>query len=673
MDNPYVGLQAFDVDRATCFFGRSRESRELADLWRSNRLVVLYGPSGIGKTSLVRAGAVPRLRADRADLLPVGRAVPGSPLPAPALTGHNPYTFALLSSWSPSDSPVRLVGMTISEFLLARPVKKDQSQDDVPVYAVIDQFEEVLISTSVWQEHADAFMTELSRATKDLPQLRLLISIREDVVAALLPHEGTLAGHARARMRLTPLNPEQALAAVVGPVAGSWRSFAPDAAESLIRDLRTIRIRNALGEVRAVKTDAIEPWQLQVACAALWDRLPPERAEITVPDVHDFGDVGLALMDLYQRAIARLVADFRVPEDELRRWVEESFITEHGTRAQAYEGLDQTRGLPNQVPRMLEEHRVLRSELRSGARWFELQHDRLIEPIQQANRIWPGWADRDLTHAGRRRPNDYLRAAEAARAEGDLKRAAMYAQDCIRLAKQSTDGGVLRLRAEAESFLGDLAFHRDRLDEAERWYRGAAGLFVTIQAHTAVARLLAAIGRIYMKRHLPAQAAEQFQAALTRLSGDQSIKVDLARAHWEAGRLNDARGLFDSVLNADSENLDALAGRAEVLTDLGDYWNALDDLDRLLHGSGRTSTPELQAARALALIAAGRTAEADAEAVAARTAAPDSGPVLLRLAKAAELAGDLTLARDLARKAVNARNDLFDHQFGDARAILDGL
>lgn len=54
---PYVGLRAFRQQDRGLFFGRERESREIATLWQADRLTVLYGTSGVGKTSLLHAGS----------------------------------------------------------------------------------------------------------------------------------------------------------------------------------------------------------------------------------------------------------------------------------------------------------------------------------------------------------------------------------------------------------------------------------------------------------------------------------------------------------------------------------------------------------------------------------------------------------------------------------------
>src|SRR5262249_4742258 len=81
VDNPYRSLAAFDVEHAPLFFGREELTDKLhqhfaAMLHSGPRLLAVLGPSGSGKSSVVRAGLVPRLLAT---------AAPGAPPPQIAI------------------------------------------------------------------------------------------------------------------------------------------------------------------------------------------------------------------------------------------------------------------------------------------------------------------------------------------------------------------------------------------------------------------------------------------------------------------------------------------------------------------------------------------------------------------------------------------------------------
>src|SRR6516162_4436750 len=62
---PYVGLQPYTEDDREFFFGREREQRVISSNLYAAPLTVLYGASGVGKSSILRAGVVPRLQSAR--------------------------------------------------------------------------------------------------------------------------------------------------------------------------------------------------------------------------------------------------------------------------------------------------------------------------------------------------------------------------------------------------------------------------------------------------------------------------------------------------------------------------------------------------------------------------------------------------------------------------------
>ena len=75
-------------------------------------------------------------------------------------------------------------------------------------------------------------------------------------------------------------------------------------------------------------------------------------------------------------------------EYQVRKSFDEEFITPAGTRGLVYQERSRTGLIPNRATKILENHHVIRGERRAGARWYELTHDRLIGPIQLANRKW---------------------------------------------------------------------------------------------------------------------------------------------------------------------------------------------------------------------------------------------------------------------------------------------
>jgi hypothetical protein len=588
---PYVGLRSYNGPDSDRFFAREQESQEVRALWLSSRFLIVYGQSGVGKTSLVQAGVLPLIGSAEADLMPVGRVSQGSAFPTAVVPHHNPYTFALLSSWSQNASPAALSGVTVAAYLRGKPESTDRYGAPLPLLGAIDQFEEFFNDLPHRRSYRDEFVAQLVEAVDAVPQLRLLISIREDFVAQLLPHVSTFGRYGRARYPVLPLRRGAALEAVTRPVAGTGRTFAPGVAEKLVDDLRTTTIMNSVGEAREVVTDTVEPAHLQIVCAALWEALPAAASVISFQHLQEHGDVDRTLAGFCGRAVAEVAAAHGMPESDLWEWLKRTFITDHGTRGTVYEGISVTGGIPNSVARALADRHLLRAEDRAGSRWYELLHDRLIDPIRRGNRPWSAVAE-PAPHPS---PAVYLRTAESALADGDLALAERYASDAIRFGGERADP---RTRAEAESFLAAIAGARGREDEAQDRFRTAAAQFDALGDQVAVGRVLAKLGRFLLARRRYPDAANALQAAAARQAGDVDLRVDQARALWHAGGAQAAMGVLNAALMIAAGHVEALVLRGQIAAELGDSAAALADLNSAVRlRPAVAAQPEVIAAR----------------------------------------------------------------------------
>jgi tetratricopeptide (TPR) repeat protein len=245
-------------------------------------------------------------------------------------------------------------------------------------------------------------------------------------------------------------------------------------------------------------------------------------------------------------------------------------------------------------------------------------------------------------------PAEHLRTAAEALAAGELTLAQRQAERAL-LRSAATD---LRLRAEAESFLGNIAHERGKPTEAEARYRAAAPLFEVLQDTPAVARLLAAIGQSLLAQGRRAEAVDELRAAVGRVPNDLTVQTELGLTLWQQGQQGAAIAVLTGVLAVDGNAPEALRARGEIFADMGDAERALRDLNRVR----RQHRPSTQAARGVALATLSHRGAADQEIDAALSEAPDSGPVLLYAARVAELSGDPAIAADLARRAIKAED-----------------
>ncbi|MCF6467601.1 tetratricopeptide repeat protein [Nonomuraea sp. MG754425] len=520
---PYVGLRPYRREESGLFYGRDREAREVATLWQATGLVVVYGASGVGKTSLLHAGVLPLLDPERAHVLPVARIGPHL---APSDFGGNPYVVALLSSWAAELDPRRLASMTISDFLALQPERTDLYGDPLPTLAAIDQAEEIFHGSPLLERERKEFLDQLARAVREHPGLHILLSLREEYLFLVLPYERPIGQGSRTRFHLRALTLGKAAEAVRKPLLHTYRTITQEAADLLIDELRTVNFVNEIGETSTIQLDTVEPIQLQVVCSALWESLPPEVTEITEDHARLYAQVEEFLFEFYKRTVTEVAREHHVPVNEIRFWMRNVFITEHGTRNAVYEGLRTTQGMPNEIVRALEERHLLRAEQRLGIRWYELTHDRLIGPVARSDS-----------------PESSLREARLALGEEDWDSARRLAEAAVRVA----DPGESWVRAEAAEIFAGVAAARGDIHAARRYCEEAAGIFAERQRFDGVARALTTDGLLWLAQGDPARAVERISAALNWAPNDLSAQVALAQALLRSSTPRAADAVLDGL------------------------------------------------------------------------------------------------------------------------------
>lgn len=400
-NNPYVGPRTFTKEERNRFFGREQEARDLISLIISERLVLFYAQSGAGKSSLVNTRIIPQLVEQEGFIaLPVGR-VSGE-LPEGVTQVDNIFAFNLMLALDHSQQdPNRFAHLNLTTFLkhltttdgehyyyddTAVSDEEAENYEIPPHILIIDQFEEIVNThLSRWQER-DAFFQQLNQAMQDDPLLWVLLTLREDYIAALRPYNRLMFNNMRARFYMKRMEAEAAQQAIEAPADLGKRPFAPGVAQILVDNLRQIRVQ---GETHTQSGQYVEPVQLQVVCYQLWQNLEGSSApQITAEHLQELGDVDRALGQFYEHALANVLRQTHTSEVTLRNWFDTKLITEANTRGTVYQGPTETAGLDNQIVNLLANQFLLRAEIRAGGTWYELVHDRFVDPILGANQQW---------------------------------------------------------------------------------------------------------------------------------------------------------------------------------------------------------------------------------------------------------------------------------------------
>jgi hypothetical protein len=412
--NPYVGPRSFRTGER--LYGRASELRGLADLLIAERIVVLFSPSGAGKSSLLLAGLVPQMRQrgftvrGRQDepVLRVNLALPVADGAAPATNRYVLSTVLALEEEVAEDRRLpasKLTGLDLASYLEVRspgdrmPAGDEEARANGdgakqaakpgPELWIFDQFEEILTLDSTDLPVKEAFFEEIGEVLADRRRWAVF-SLREDYWAGLDPYLLAIPTQLSTTFRLELLDAERAAEAIRQPAKDHGADFTLDATRRLVDDLRRVRPQRT-DEAAAPLGPFIEPVQLQIVCRRLWTRwadLHPGKTTIDEGDVAALADVDGALGGFYTDAVKRVVAETGVEEREVRRWFDEHLITKQGFRGHVLEEPERSGDLDNRAIKILVDEHVVRKEAWQGRSWYELAHDRLVEPVLASNGAW---------------------------------------------------------------------------------------------------------------------------------------------------------------------------------------------------------------------------------------------------------------------------------------------
>ncbi len=363
---PYKGLAPFGESEldALLFFGRERDVRVVESNLVAARLTVLYGGSGVGKSSVVRAGVVRRLRA-----LPERPVV----LVWDAWGGEPAAALADGLAAAAGVEPGTLVDVV------------ERAQAERPVYLVLDQSEEYF----VYHGDDDAFERELAEVVLRPLRANVLLVVRDDALARLDTFRGLLPAVFGNLVRLDPLDRAAAEEAIVEPLrryaelTGEQVDVEPALVTRILDEVAVGEIGRGLGGEGIVElpaTDGVEAPYLQLVLERLWDEERTEgSAVLRLATLERLGGARRVVGDHLERAMAELDSG----EQAVAAAMFAHLVTPSGTKIAhhpadlaAFAGVSEEQLRP--VLEALLARRILRSEERGA---YTIYHDVLAAEV----------------------------------------------------------------------------------------------------------------------------------------------------------------------------------------------------------------------------------------------------------------------------------------------------
>ena len=377
---PWKGLAPYDDSSADAglFFGRDREIAVACANLRAARLTVLFGASGVGKSSLLRAGVIRQLR-DDGEVAVLVSSWTGDPVAAIAAAAHDAVESSLGHDVAdPGGS-------------LAARLRAWTDELGADLLLVLDQAEEYFLYHE-GETGPGTFAGEFpGLVTERGLRVNVLLGIREDALGQLDTFRAAVPGVLSNYLRLERLDRDAGRLAILGPIA-RWNEAAPDdemtaepaLVEAVLDEVAAGRIEPEAGGLGGVTPSAlverIEAPYLQLVLERLWETERAAGSSVLRRDaLRQLGGAALVVEEHVERSLAGLDPTERHGASVLFGYL----VTPSGTKiAHRVDDLSTYSGLPmvatSALVGALVHERILRPA--DGGR-VEIYHDVLASAV----------------------------------------------------------------------------------------------------------------------------------------------------------------------------------------------------------------------------------------------------------------------------------------------------
>jgi transcriptional regulator with XRE-family HTH domain len=262
---PYLGLMPFEEQDAKVFYGRAEMVnqliRRLAGAHEQPGILLVTGESGAGKSSLLRAGLLPRLAAGalgpgserwpRGVIRPSGRPLRQLATELSGIASTDPESVYRSLSAAPAEAPI-LVELAVrtaagSGTSMAAPDPAGAAPDPARLVLVVDQFEELFTApedTDASRAEREAFVAALHAAATvpagpwNRPSALVIVAVRADFLGRLIAYPPLKAALDAGPFTVGAMSEAELRLAMTGPAAEAGLNLDPAVIEAVITELR---------------------------------------------------------------------------------------------------------------------------------------------------------------------------------------------------------------------------------------------------------------------------------------------------------------------------------------------------------------------------------------------------------------------------------------------------
>jgi sugar lactone lactonase YvrE len=421
--HPYPGLYSFQETDSKFFYGRKKETQDLLKLIENNTLTIIFGKSGVGKTSLLRAGLMPKLR--ERYYLPIYLRIDFGNEKKTPIAQTRETIQSKIKELDPSAPAFE--DMTLWEYFSFVKILKGY----VKPLLFFDQFEEMFTTGRDNLDSINEFVTGLADLVENrvpVPvreklekqkktvvyknrglDFRVILSLREDYLPQFESLYRYIPSMRHSRYRVLIMMGKNAVESVTGPAKNIIKD--PEVGVEIVEKIpgaKRVDYKPFESIDQSWKTKKIEPFLLSLFCYRINEkRLEANAKEITHALIKNIKTEDI-IKTYYEESINRFPPNVKIA-------IEDLLLTPDGYRKlQDINALKTGYGVTDRDIERLVDRRIIRKETRQDIDYVELIHDVLAPLLKQSrdNRLEEERKKKEA--AVRRKRNRRIFAAAAA-------------------------------------------------------------------------------------------------------------------------------------------------------------------------------------------------------------------------------------------------------------------
>jgi hypothetical protein len=291
---PFKFLDSYTREDKNIFFGRDSETEDIFRKFYSGKLLLVYGKSGTGKSSIINCGLISRIPLE--DLYPVN-----------IRCGSRPYENFITEIKKYSKSNL------VNPLEILEDIFYEQSK---PVALIFDQFEEIFILSD--EEEREKLSRDLNEILKSRLKINIILIIREEYFANLTEFEAFIPGLYGNRIRIERMSKSSAKDAIVKPCLTCNVGIEDGLADQVIEQL-------------VWQSEGLELTWLQILMDKLYrtaTERDPENPVIKKEDLVRFGRIGNVLSDFLDEQLRTM------PHGDIGEAILKAMVSADGTKKQ---------------------------------------------------------------------------------------------------------------------------------------------------------------------------------------------------------------------------------------------------------------------------------------------------------------------------------------------------